>query len=619
MAMRKVLNFWFSALLVCIGITSLRAQQAPDTILFNGKVVTMDNHEVNANIGTTAQAVAIRDGKIQAVGANAQVRALAGPNTKSLDLKGRMVMPGIALTHDHPQDWDPLNPYIMKKVVTDDIMPTRFLDAEPQQQLQQFPRALDEALSKAKPGQWVRIVMMFGPQYRWRDEITSMLGRQITKEMLDMAAPNNPVIIRTNFVGSLLNQKAIDETKKWYGEQWERFLPARKPLNETVMRNGTCSTCYREVEQDAAFPPRVLEEIYRLGLSWMAGYGQTLNSTALYTAGAIKAYTNIDKKKQMDMRMSWAWFWPERNDFFTDPYFTAAIVGREGTGSDYFWVNGMVPHMGGNCSTVPGTSPEVKQREAKCGYTNTDVNRALYEYIKAGGRLAGDHIMADGEIDIILDIIEKASKDAGMTVDDIRAKRHVTEHMAMYPRPDQIPRFKNLGVMTSGWDFFLWEGRGQEILRDYGERGVEQMVPRKSLYDNGIINSMELDRAIASTDISIFHVLYSGVTRKDWDGKVTAPQQAVSREAMLKSATVFGAYGSMKEDVLGSIEAGKIADLIVLDRDYLTIPVEDILKIRVLATFLGGKTVHMTPSLAREWGVQPAGAQVELGGPASKW
>ena len=189
----------------------------------------------------------------------------------------------------------------------------------------------------------------------------------------------------------------------------------------------------------------------------------------------------------------------------------------------------------------------------------------------------------------------------------------------MYPRPDQIPRFKNLGVMTSGWDFFLWEGRGQEILRDYGERGATMVVPRKSLYDNGIINSMELDRAIASTDISIFHVLYSGVTRKDWDGKVTAPQQAVSREAMLKSATVFGAYGSMKEDVLGSIEAGKIADLIVLDRDYLTIPVEDILKIRVLATFLGGKTVHMTPSLAREWGVQPAGAQVELGGPASKW
>jgi predicted amidohydrolase YtcJ len=227
--------------------------------------------------------------------------------------------------------------------------------------------------------------------------------------------------------------------------------------------------------------------------------------------------------------------------------------------------------------------------------------------------------MADGEIDLILDIIERASKDAGMTLDQIRSVRHVTEHMAMYPRTDQIPRFKNLGVMTSGWDFTLWEGRGQQILKDYGETGAMMIVPRKALYDAGIINSMELDRAIASTNLTIFHVLYSGVTRKDWDGIATAPQQAVDRQAMLKSATLFGAYGSMKEKAVGSLEPGKLADLIVLDRDYLTIPVDDILNIRVLATLVGGKTVHLTPSLAREWGMQPTGAQVELGGPASQW
>ena len=145
------------------------------------------------------------------------------------------------------------------------------------------------------------------------------------------------------------------------------------------------------------------------------------------------------------------------------------------------------------------------------------------------------------------------------------------------------------------------------------------VVPRKSLYDAGIINSMELDRAIAATNITLFHVFYSGITRKDWDGNVTAPQQAVNREAMVKSATLFGAYGSMKEDVLGSLEPGKLADLIVLDRDYLTIPVDDILNIRVLMTMLGGKVVHLVPSLAREIGMHPTGAQVELGGPAAQW
>ena len=70
---------------------------------------------------------------------------------------------------------------------------------------------------------------------------------------------------------------------------------------------------------------------------------------------------------------------------------------------------------------------------------------------------------------------------------------------------------------------------------------------------------------------------------------------------------------------MGSLETGKLADLIVLDRDYLTIPVDDILKIRVLMTMLGGKVVHLVPSLAREAGMQPTGSQVLLGGPAAQW
>jgi len=70
------------------------SQQVPDTILYNGKIVTVDNHEVNEKLGTITQAIAIREGKIVAVGSNDQIRRLAGPNTKSLDLKGRTVTPG---------------------------------------------------------------------------------------------------------------------------------------------------------------------------------------------------------------------------------------------------------------------------------------------------------------------------------------------------------------------------------------------------------------------------------------------------------------------------------------------------------------------------------------------
>lgn len=599
------------------------AQQAPDTIFYNGKIVTVNNHAVNENLGSIAEAIAVRDGIIVAVGNNAQIRPLARPNTKSYDLKGRMLTPGFGSTHDHPQDWDPLNPYIVPKVVTDDMHIERFLwDDPPDQQLQKFPRVLEEAVLKAKPGQWIRISLLFGKEYRWRQEVSALLGRQINKQMLDLAAPNNPVIVRAGFVGMLINQKAVEEVKKYYGDQWDKFI--NKPFQSyaggrSAEETGVCSVCYREVEQDVMYKPATLREMYRLGLSWMAGYGVTANATSLYTGGAIRAYNSLDRAGQMAIRLSWGWFWPERNDFFFDPYFVQAVAAQEGRGSDHLWFSGMTPHQGGNCSKLPGTSPEVKQREDKCGFANPIVSRAFYEYVKAGGRLTGDHQIGDGEIDLVLDIIERASKDAGMTPEQIKEKRHVTEHMAMYPRPDQLPRYKALGMMTSGWDFYVWERSGQQILRDYGERGAMQVVPRKSLYDAGIMNSVEIDRPLGYTNLTYFQVLFAGITRKDQDGNVLAPQQAISREAMLKSATLWAAYGLKKEKVSGSLEPGKWADLVVIDRDYLTVPVEEIPKLRVLMTMVGGKIAHLVPSLAREWGLQPTGAQVELGGPAANW
>lgn len=609
------------------GTAAFAQQQAPDTILYNGKIVTINDHHVNSNLGTMAQAVAIKDGKITAVGSNAEVRQLAGSNTKSLDLAGRTVTPGFGATHDHPQDWNLLNPLIVGKVVSDDMHIERFLNVPPNEVMQRFPRVLDEAVHKAKPGQWIRISILYGNEYRWGDEIMGLFGRQINKQMLDLSAPENPVEVKGGFVGMVVNQKAIDAVKKFYGNQWSKFLYS--PLGDLggaetdFEKSGVCATCYRYVEQDVIYEPKALREVYRLGLSWTTALGITLNGSAMYTAGAMRAFTSLDRDGQLSMRVPWAYFWPFRNDFFSDPYFAAEVAGRVGTGSDFLWNGGATTEMGGNCSKLPGTSPEVKKREDKCRFDPQAVNgayRALYDYIKAGGRLFGDHQMGDAEIDLVMDIIEKASKEAGMTPQEIAAKRHVTEHMAMYPRPDQLPRYKALGMMTSGWNLFIWEGSGQKILRDYGERGATQVVPRKSLYDAGIMNSVEIDRPISEyTNLTFFHALYAGITRKDQNGKVLAPQQAIDRQAMLKSATLWAAYDSLRENALGSLEPGKWADLIVLDRDYLTVPVDDIPKIHVLMTMVGGKMMHLAPSLARQWSMPPAGAQVELGGPAAQW
>ena len=206
-----------------------------------------------------------------------------------------------------------------------------------------------------------------------------------------------------------------------------------------------------------------------------------------------------------------------------------------------------------------------------------------------------------------------------MSLDQIRAKRHAYDHMGMSPRPDQITRIKNLGMIVGGYNLQLWEGGGERLLANYGEQAVEWMQPRKNLLDAGVMNSVEIDRPIGYTDLTYFTVLYAGITRKDQNGKVWGPRQAISREAMLKFASLGGAYYAKREDKLGSLEPGKWADLVVLDRDYLTIPVDDILNVRVMMTMVGGEVVHLVPSMAREIGMQPTGAQVELGGPAAQW
>jgi len=632
-------NRWV-LVMVAVGVLELlygngvRAQQAPETVLYNGKIVTVDDHGINGNLGTIAQAIAIKGDRILAVGTNSQIRALAGSNTKSIDLKGRMVTPGLGVTHDHPMDWDPLNPYIIKKVVSDSQHIERFLwEDPPEQQILKFPRVLDEAVHAAKPGQWIRISMLYGKEMRGvaggsvdpsGDKIVGAFGRQITKQMLDMTAPNNPVEVRAGFVGTMINQKGIEEVRNWYAK-WGDTSPLDR--DKTLATLGVPgSTSYRQIEQNVLYPPEMLKEIYRIGASFWAGYGLTMNASAVYTGSALSAYDTLDREGKLAIRIPWSWLGSATpTSFFNNEYFLRGVTAFRGRGSDHFWLVGMwPPAASSHCTILQGTSPEVKEREGPCALDpdtpkGKENRQAFYNFIRAGGRFSSAHTDGDKDMDYVMDIIEQASKDAGMTVDQIREKRHAWDHLAYNPRPDQIPRLNKLGIMLGGWDLYIYEGSAAPLLKAYGEQAIQWMVPRKNLLDGGVRESVEIDRPIGYTNLTLFNVLYTGITRKDMDGKVWGPQQVVSREVMLKSATLNAAYYGLSEDKLGSLEPGKLADLIVLDRDYLTIPVDDIPKIHVLMTLVGGKTEHLSPSFARELGTKPVGAQVELGGTAAQW
>ena len=142
-------------------------------------------------------------------------------------------------------------------------------------------------------------------------------------------------------------------------------------------------------------------------------------------------------------------------------------------------------------------------------------------------------------------------------------------------------------------------------MRNYGIEYANWAVPRRSVSAAGIMNGFEIDRALPH---KLWYFVHIGMTRfNDKEQKVLGASERTDRIIQLKSLTRWGAYYVLRENSLGTLEPGKLADYIVLDRDFLTIPDNDIPNVKVLMTAVGGKVVHLMPALAQEIGMAPVG------------
>ena len=604
-----------------------QSDNGADMLVVNARIVTVDNDDFTESLGTIAQAMSVKGGKLLEVGTNDQIRAGAGPNTQVYDLKGRTVLPGLVVVHEHPNDWDPVSPAQLKEVFKDDSkIIFRWIEGSPAEQIRKFPEMLKQAVAKAEPGKWIYFVFSLGDRYQYSTggnggfgapNVNVLDGKLIPKALLEEIAPNNPVVLRNVFTGMLINDRAWEESKKVL--PWSEVT---KDMNEFGNGSGF-RWMFSEVIMRDFYPE--YRELARLGQSFWAGYGMTTYASECYNPSCVKVYSDLADSGQKAIRTGWKWNWRQRS-FYDDPYFTNFMVWAEGKGNDYWWYMGSRPvvRSGSGCTDYElratfrdrASKEELERMQnarQNCAWAPGKPDREnLYRYIRAGGRFINVHSVADKDIDYMMDIIEEASRDAGLTLEEIRAKRHGFDHTVMAPRPDQLERMKRLGMVTGGDAMEIFQA-APAILDIYGEVAVKHVVPKKMLSEAGIYNGFEVDRALVATDLTIFWVLARLMDRKAWDGQAYATGQAVGRGLALKSATAFGAYYLMKEKELGSLEAGKLADFIVLDRDYVTIPESDIENTRILMTVVGGQVVHLVPPLAGELGLEPVGAQYETG------
>ena len=603
-----------------VGSGALAAQEPADLLVVNAKILTLDDSSFNSSPGTIAEAMAIRQSRIVAIGSNAEIRGMAGNDTQVMDLKGRMVVPGFIITHEHPSDWDMTNSYLVKKVIPEDVAIHVFTEGPPEEQLKQLEEGVKEAEARAKPGQWIRGVLSFGDNYQYYRTVRGWFSAghghpyvpepRILKEHLDELAPNHPLTVRAAFTGASYNSKAI-----------EVIAASTAPGADVIEINpqtgiGAGVGGYRQFEPEILFKDRVdlLVELQRLGLGWMAGYGITSFNTSVYAPNFLRAYKELDRRGEMAIRMSWAWGWPYDTG---DDYLLADLATRFGEGSDYLWFGGMGEPggVGGNCTTLTPRTEYGKTMKTRCALIpGAPLYKQLYAAIKAGVRLTGFHTDGDRDLDNLLRLIQNASREGGLSREDIRAQRHGIDHGYGSPRPDQALTIAGMGMVMGMMNISIFERPPFEA-QHFGEQILEMIIPRQTAVKARLMTSFEIDRPMAFTNWNVFDLLSLGVTRKSWDGKVYGLRQATSPVIQLKAGTIWGAYYLKKEDDLGSLEPGKFGDFIVIDKDFLTIGDEQINDVNVLMSVVGGKVEHLVPSLARELGLEPTGIQVELGSP----
>jgi hypothetical protein len=300
---------------------------------------------------------------------------------------------------------------------------------------------------------------------------------------------------------------------------------------------------------------------------------------------------------------------PNDPDFMRQLY---KVTGNlTGLGDDMMWMGGVASELWDssfpqNClgNDLPAP-PEIKKRE-KCMKPGDMYWDALQTALENGWRLAGVHGVASDGVRRYLQLIEMAMKNSGQTVDDIRRLRMTTEHAeALGNVPDVIAKLKEFGVIVSANPPRM--ARIGDYIQDYGPKAEAFMQPIKSWLDQGVsvVGQFEGYRAIGA-DMNMY------ITRVV-NGRTILPDQKLDRVTVLKLWTTWAPRYMMKEKDMGTLETGKLADFVVLDKDFFTIPTDDIPKITPLMTVMGGKVRAVQASFASTVGMEPVGWQFPAG------
>lgn len=567
MTMSRRVLAWFAVIAVLVPAVCAASRSQPgeaaDYVLRNGKVVTIDSRS------RVQQAVAIKANRILAVGTDEEIGRLIGARTKVIDLSGKTLVPGLVDSHLHAT-FGAANEFAVSLNGVDSIA--------------DIQARIAQRVARAARDEWITA------SGDWHESQVKE-GRLPTRHEIDAVAPDNPVFIPRGGHVAVANSRALALANV------DKSTPA--PEGGVIVRDGAGEPTGVLVEGSATMlvkrlVPALTQEQRVRGLELYTAKLQRAGITSIVDPGMtppdLAAYAELRRMGKLKIRVSALLFSrtladvqrlaPTITAFDNDDWLRVAgfKAGLDGgveaayLSSPYQIVAGEqeAPAFVGKLLLPPGGEAELEDMLLFAG------NKKLQVQV---------HVVGDAALDRLLDAVSKV--DGTVSPGELR---WVAVH-AFLPAPAAIERIGKLGMYVTVQDQPVT--LGHNMRRYWGEARAARAIPIRTMLNARLPVGGGTDAPIVDPNpfVSLWWMVTRGTLPK---GDVLGADEAISREDALRIYTMGSARIQHMEDRIGSIEPGKLADLVVLSEDLLSVPAERIRHIRSVLTMVDGQVVHDT-------------------------
>jgi hypothetical protein len=564
-------------LVVAAACVSCQHAAKPDLIVHHGKIVTVD-----ANFAV-AEAMAIAGDRIVAVGSNDAILALAGPSTQRIDLQGKTVLPGLIDSHLHA------------------VQSAMYEFDHPVPDMETIADVLHYLKGRAavvQPGQWVTLSQVFITRMREQ--------RYPTRQELDQVAPKNPVAFNTgpdtvlNTLGLKLN--GIDKNYKV-----PEGVPCRVERDaRTGEPTGILRNCQKVLKIPSPDKPPKPEDFLQRTRMLLADYN-SVGLTSIVDGDTqddeVEIFRQLKQRGQLTCR-TFLVLHVEANDPFDkiEARIHRAAQDPLHTYNNMLWLRGIKTYLDGGMLT--GSAYMLQPWGVSKVYSITDPTyrgmsfidpERLYQLARlalANGFQFTAHSVGDGAVSAIVEAYERVNRDF-----PVHDKRPCITH-ANFMTADAIRKMKELGIVANLQPDWLYLD-GATLRKQFGDERLTYFQPYKTLFENGVVvgggsdHMQKIGSFRSINQYNPFLGMWITLTRQPrWTDQPLHPEQRISREQAIRLYTINNAYLTFEENQKGSLEKGKLADFIVLDRDILTCPPDAVKDIQVEQTYLGGRMIY---------------------------